>query len=82
MNEGLGELRVSQTLFYGSELLQIFLKPQLPAPIHACKDLLPSRPCQVAGSSRSEKRSKAFFIHLFFQQVHYLHQDHIGVRYH
>ena len=40
------------------------------------------RPCQVAGSSRSEKRSKAFFIHLFFQQVHYLHQDHIGVRYH
>ena len=69
------------SIFYGSELLQIFSEPQFPAPVQACKDLLPSRPCQVAWSSRSEKRSKAFFIHLFFQQIHYLHQCFLTVHF-
>ena len=55
--------------------IKIFISElQFPAPIQAFKDFLPSRPCQIARSSRSEERRQSFFLHLFFQQIHNLHQ--------
>ena len=51
---------ISMWLFYGSELLQIFSEPQFPAPVQACKDFLPSRPCQIAWLPGARREARPF----------------------
>ena len=71
-------IRILFLPFYGSELLQIFFRTAVPCTGSGMQRFpaVSAVPGRWVFQEREEKQG--LFIHLFFQQIHYLHQDHIG----